>query len=123
MFNIGDFAGQFADDGFTYVPIGDLIDMKFTIDSFKLFTSKDTEKYNSGNERGVMLNIIVEDMDNAHVKTTTHSKVLVSVFEEVKNKKASIPKDTVFMICRVESESGGRKYFTIRQITFDKSEN
>lgn len=116
MFDLNDFAGEFADDGFTFTPINDIIGKRFTISSFKMFTSKDKEKYNSGNERGVMLNIHVDGMEPHNVKTTTHSKVIVPIFEKIRKKKVEIPTDEYFVIKRVESDNG-RNYLIITQLT------
>ena len=118
MFDLNDFAGEFADDGFNFVPIKDIIGLRFKIDSFRMFTSKDKEKYNSGNDRGVMLNIIVDDMEPHNVKTTTHSKVIVPMFEKIRKKKVEIPKDEYFVINRVESDSG-KNYLIITQLKTD----
>lgn len=113
MFDLSNYTAQFEDDGFKYKPINDLLDVKFRIDSYKLFTSKDKEKYNSNNERGVMLNIYVNDEP---VKTTTHSRVIVNMFESLKTAKVDIPNDVYFIIKRVTSESSGRNYFTMVQV-------
>lgn len=118
-FDIGTFANGFEDDGIKYVPVGELVDEFFTITRFVLFTSKNTEKYSSNNERGVMIWCV--DSEGEEFKTTTHSKVLVSIFENIKKRNAQIPDDIKFTLVKNKS-GGGREYFTLVQITKPEEE-
>lgn len=117
MFNIGEFMNSEENELYVFLPIKDIVGKPFRIESYRLFTAKDKEKYASGNERGLRLRMLFDNDDTVY-QTVTHSKVLVSIFDSIKKKNVAVPEDVYFKILRVEGENG-RVYFTIEQVKSD----
>ena len=87
---------------FEYIKMDAILDIDVTVTDYQLYESKDTNKYNVNNVKGV--HIIVE-MDGKTYRTSTHGKRIVSTFEYLE-KSGGIKEPIATAFIRVPLNNG-----------------
>ena len=93
-----------------YVKLEDVIGKEIGIKKFMFNISKNTEKYNQGNEKAV--HFVFEDADGNLKRTATHSKRIVRGFEQLYKATEKMDMDVpiVTMIVKTTLDNGRMMY-------------